>query len=224
VVTGGLGTISYAWDNGSSDSNYTFNPTAETAVTLTVTDDCSLSESVTATVFVDEADVSFTHRLTGHASVQFTTAATNISQYNWDFGDGLGSSRPHPPHTYEEEGTYLVTLTVVNVNGCVEVLEDTVTVYPPLHVYLPNAFSPNGDGINESFGMVGEGYLYYDLQIFDRWGNRLRFGRFKDATAWDGTYKGKPVPADVYVYKIWVQPPIGIGHKESGYIQVLTKD
>jgi gliding motility-associated-like protein len=122
------------------------------------------------------------------------------------------------------EGTYPVTLTVVNGNGCLAILRDTVTVYPPLHVYIPNAFTPNGDGINDVFGMVGEGYLYYDLDIYDRWGNRLRFGRFKDATAWDGTYKGKTVPADAYVYKIFVQPPIGIEFRETGLIHVLFKE
>ena len=116
----------------------------------------------------------------------------------------------------------MVTLTVVNANGCETILQDSVTVYPPLHVYIPNAFTPNGDGINDSFGMIGEGYLYYDLEIFDRWGNIMRKGRFRDDTAWDGTYRGKLVPSDMYIYRIYVQPPIGIEYREVGALQVLS--
>lgn len=224
TVTGGLGNITYAWEGGGSDPDYTFTPTETTTITLTVSDDCNLTESATANVAVDEVEASISHALIGHATVQFTSTSYNIYEFTWDFGDGLSSTRPNPSHAYEQEGTYPVTLTVLNGNGCEAVLRDTVTVYPPLHVYIPNAFSPNGDGINDVFGMVGEGYLYYDLEIFDRWGNRLRFGRFRDETAWDGTYKGKQVPADMYAYKIWVQPPIGIEFKESGVIHVLTKD
>jgi gliding motility-associated-like protein len=224
VVSGGLGTISYSWQGGGSDPNYNFTPTSSTTVTLTVTDDCNLSELATANVEVDEVEASFTHRLSGHATVQFTTNSYNIYEFDWDFGDGLSSTGESPSHTYDMEGTYPVTLTVVNGNGCVAILRDTVTVYPPLHVYIPNAFTPNGDGVNDVFGMVGEGYLYYDLEIYDRWGNRLRFGRFKDATAWDGTYKGNTVPADAYVYKIFVQPPIGIEFRETGLIHVLFKE
>ena len=224
VVSGGLGTISYSWQGGGSDPVYSLNPTSSTTVALTVTDDCNLSNSATANVTVDEVEASFTHRLSGHATVQFTTNSYNIYEFDWDFGDGLSSTGESPSHTYDMEGTYPVTLTVVNGNGCLAILRDTVTVYPPLHVYIPNAFTPNGDGINDVFGMVGEGYLYYDLDIYDRWGNRLRFGRFKDATAWDGTYKGKTVPADAYVYKIFVQPPIGIEFRETGLIHVLFKE
>lgn len=221
TVTGGLGNITYLWDGSGTDPSYTFSPQSTTTVTLEVTDDCNLSETATATVTVDEVEASFTHQLTGHASVQFTSNTVNVYDFLWDFGDGTGSTRESPDHNYSEEGTYWVTLTVVNANGCETILEDSVTVYPPLHVYIPNTFTPNGDGLNDVFGMVGEGYLYYDLEIFDRWGNRIRFGRFRDDAAWDGTYKGKVVPSDSYIYRIYVQPPIGIEVREAGVLYVL---
>jgi gliding motility-associated-like protein len=222
TVSGGLGNIAYSWEGGGSDPSYTFTPLSTITVTLEVTDDCDLSESATANVMVDEVQASFTYRLTGHASVQFTSTTVNVYDFVWDFGDGTGSTRESPEHDYDEEGTYLVTLTVVNANGCEMVLEDSVTVYPPLHVYIPNAFTPNGDGLNDVFGMIGEGYLYYDLEIFDRWGNVMRRGRFKNELAWDGTYKGKLVPSNQYIYRIFVQPPIGIEFREAGALQVLS--
>ena len=220
-VQGGLGNINYSWDGSGSGPIYTFTPQGTTTVTLVVTDDCNLSESATAEVAVDEVQASFTHQLTAHATVQFTSEVVNAMEYLWDFGDGNESTRVSPLHTYDMEGTYFVTLSVTNINGCQTVLEDTVTVYPPLHVYIPNTFTPNNDGLNDVFGMVGEGYLYYDMEIFDRWGNRLRFGRFRDELVWDGTYKGKTVESGTYLYKIWVQPPIGIEVKETGALFVL---
>ena len=223
VVSGGLGDITYSWDGGSgTDTSYTISPSSTTTVILQVTDSCGISETANATVTVDELEASFTYKLTKHSTVQFTNTTVGGVDFFWDFGDGLTSVRESPLHEYEEEGDYIVTLSVINSNGCETTVQDTITVYPPLHVYVPNAFTPNGDGINEVFGMQGEGYLYYDLEIFDRWGNKMRHGRFRDNTAWDGTYKGKLVPSGAYIYYIWVEPPVGIEVRETGVLHVLS--
>ena len=91
-------------------------------------------------------------------------------------------------------------------------------------MYIPNAFTPNGDSLNEWFGVIGEGYLYYDLEIYDRWGKLLKHGRFRDDSAWDGTFNGRLVPSGMYIYKVWVEPPIGIEVKETGVVYVLSGD
>ena len=67
--------------------------------------------------------------------------------------------------------------------------------------YVPNAFSPNGDGLNDTFGVVGHGILVYKLQVFSRSGN-LIFESNDTNLEWDGTYMGNKVPVGVYVYKI----------------------
>jgi gliding motility-associated-like protein len=222
TVTGGMGIISYLWDGGGTDSTLALTPTSTVSVVLQVTDDCGISESTMATVTVEELDASFTQQLVKHSTIQFTNTTVGATNFSWDFGDGEVSIRESPLHEYAEEGTYPVILTVTNSNGCQSFIEDTVTVYPPLHVYIPNSFTPNGDGVNDVFGIQGEGYLYYDLEIFDRWGNKMKFGRFKDDTAWDGTYNGKLVPSGAYVYRVWVEPPIGIEVKEAGVLHVLS--
>jgi gliding motility-associated-like protein len=222
VVSGGMGGITYLWNNSVTDTDYTFTPTSNTNVVLVVTDSCGLSEQDNATVTVDNIDASFTYFLTGPSTVQFTNTTVGAITYDWDFGDGLGSTGEAPLHEYEEDGTYLVTLTVTNANGCETTVEDSVTVYPPLRVYVPNSFTPNADGLNDFFGVVGEGFTYYDLEIFDRWGQKLLSGRFEDAEAWDGTVNGRPVPTGVYIYRLWVEPPIGIEVKESGAIYVIA--
>jgi len=222
VVSGGLGSITYLWDGNGTDPTYSLSPTSTVSVVLQVTDSCGISESITATVTVEQLDASFTHQLIKHSTIQFTNTTIGATDFSWNFGDGEGSFRESPLHEYAMEGTYPVTLTVTNSNGCQSTLEDTVIAYPPLHVYIPNAFTPNGDGVNDVFGIEGEGYLYYDLEIVDRWGNKMKHGRFKDNTAWDGTYKGKLVPSGAYVYRVWVEPPIGIEVRETGVLNVLS--
>jgi gliding motility-associated-like protein len=223
TVSGGLGDVSYLWDGGSgTDTSYTFSPPATTTVLLQITDSCGISESITATVNVDELEASFTYRLIKHSTVQFTNTTIGVTDFSWDFGDGLTSVRQSPLHEYDGEGDYIVSLIVVNSNGCEAIVQDTVTVYPPLRVYVPNAFSPNGDGINDVFGVEGQGFLYYDLEIFDRWGNKMRHGRFRDNTAWDGKYNGTFVPSGAYIYHLWVEPPVGIEVRETGVLHVLS--
>jgi gliding motility-associated-like protein len=89
-------------------------------------------------------------------------------------------------------------------------------------VYIPNAFTPNGDSLNDWWGVKGEGFLYYDMEVYDRWGKRILEGRFTDENAWDGTYNGRKVPTGLYVYKVWVEPPIGVEVKETDILHVLS--
>ena len=221
TVTGGRQPISYQWPDGSSDPTYTYTPAVDEQITLTVTDDCAIQETAIGVVDVDEVIASFTHQLAGHATVQFTTNTVDVFNFSWNFGDDSTSTARNPIHEYAEAGDYLVELTVVNQSGCDTTLRDTVTVYDALRVYIPNAFTPNEDGVNDTWGVIGEGYLYYDMEVYDRWGQRLLEGRFTDKEAWDGTFKGRKVPSGVYVYKVWVEPPIGIEFKESDILHVL---
>ena len=80
-------------------------------------------------------------------------------------------------------------------------VSNTVEITPPVSVYIPNAFTPDGDGLNDIFIPVGKGITEYTLQIFDRWGE-LIFQSSDFNTGWDGTYKSEPVPMGSYVYKI----------------------
>lgn len=221
MVQGGKGNLTFMWNGASGSSTYTFQATQTTNVAVTVTDDCSLSASDTATVEVDDAVASFTQELVRHNAIEFNNTTPNTDEVFWDFGDTLTSDQEMVTHYYDTAGTYTVTMIVVNTNGCVDSMTQEVTVYPPLHVYIPNSFTPNEDGVNDIFGVVGEGYLYYDLEVFDRWGNRLVSGRFTDENAWDGTVHGRKVSTGMYVYRLWVQPPIGIEHKETDVLYVL---
>lgn len=74
-------------------------------------------------------------------------------------------------------------------------------VTPQQKLYIPNAFTPNGDGINDAFGVKGEGLRNFTMRIFDRWGEII-FESDNPLHQWDGSYKGRPVQEGTYVYQV----------------------
>ncbi len=134
---------------------------------------------------------------------------TNFSRFNsiiWDFGDGNTSTQSTPSYFYGENksGNYLVKVTIVDTNGCV-VQNDTLYPFVPSatsYIYIPNVFTPNGDGLNDTFKIVGEfPECVESVLIFDRWGN-LIFSSDSYLNAWNGNYKNGPSPEGVYVYVV----------------------
>jgi len=87
----------------------------------------------------------------------------------------------------------------INELGCASGDTAHITIDPSF--YVPNSFTPDGDQLNEIFRPVFEGYVKIDVYIYDRWGEEII--HWTDLNGgWDGTFKGKPVQEDVYVYKI----------------------
>lgn len=221
-AVGGVGGLTYSWDGNGTDTSYAIAPTSDITVNLSVSDSCGVTVEEDVFVLVDETEASFTSELVAHNAYQFTSNAEGAVEYFWEFGDDSTGTAPNPRHVYIEPGVYQVSMTVTNENGCVTTEYAEVTAYAPLTVYIPNSFTPNDDGLNDTWGIVGDGYLYYDLEIYNKWGERLLEGRFTDEVAWDGTFKGQKVLADAYVYRVFVQPPLGIEFRESGVLFMLS--
>jgi len=89
-----------------------------------------------------------------------------------------------------------------NGNNTIASTSNYAEVIPPISIFIPNAFTPNGDGINDTFGVKGEGISNYTLRIFNRWGEEV-FTSENPKQQWDGTYRGKPAQSDTYVYKLF---------------------
>lgn len=143
--------------------------------------------------------------------VQFhEESADNAVTFDWNFG-GLGSSTdPDPLFTFPDQfgGTYPVTLLVTNVLGCPDSTTRWVEVRDELLVYVPNTFTPDGDGLNETFRVIGNDIDpdEFELTIFDRWGAVL-FSTTDPAEAWNGTANnaGGPLVTGVYPYLLRVR-------------------
>lgn len=125
--------------------------------------------------------------------------------------------------TITEEGIYTVNLK----NRCgVFTASTTVRALDCGKVYMPNAFSPNGDGINDHFTVLGgANRRFRAFRIFDRWGNLL-FERTDalpgdDGLAWDGTFRGHPLPMGAYIYDLEMELPDGTRDRQSGMLYLL---
>lgn len=115
-----------------------------------------------------------------------------------------------------DSSTYWVEVT--DIYGCKGTDSVELQKVCPTQIYIPNAFSPNFDGINDYFGILGEGIISMRFQIFSRWGELVYETTNVDAF-WDGNFKGKPVRAGVYVWQLELE-----GYQEDGgiYQEVLA--
>lgn len=101
-----------------------------------------------------------------------------------------------------------------NGNNQIMSVSNEVEIVPAAIIHIPNAFTPNGDGLNDTFGGLGEGLTEYNLQIFNRWGN-LIFESNDMKNQWDGNYNNKLAPIGVYVYKINAKGPSANGRSKN---------
>jgi gliding motility-associated-like protein len=96
-----------------------------------------------------------------------------------------------------------------------------LSLYQPLRIYVPTAFSPNGDGLNDTFGAVGEGIEEYKLTVYNRWGEVV-FATNRINQKWDGAYQGSPVSFGAYSYELLAYgKEFGKMHK-SGAVAVIN--
>lgn len=145
--------------------------------------------------------------------VTFTASAQPpATAYRWDFGDGtvLTSASATQQHTYRSPGTYTVRLTA---QPCSDTAIRQILVVVPSTLFIPTAFSPNGDGQNDVW-FVGANPSLRKLRwrIYNRWGVEIAAGDALNAT-WDGTCDGQPCPEGVYV--VFVEAETDTGQKLS---------
>lgn len=110
------------------------------------------------------------------STVEFHNTSYNAYTARWYFGDGQVSTEFEPIYTYPNAGMWPVTLTVWNMYGCVAEKRNVVIINDMFNVYVPNAFTPDDDGINEVFlpEISGKPFINkYTLRIFDRWGTTI---------------------------------------------------
>lgn len=133
--------------------------------------------------------------------VQFNNLTKHGQTYHWSFGDGTTSSEVHPFHTYADTGYYDLRLVAYASNGCSDTLERIMDVAPLGIYHLPNAFTPNDDGVNDIY--VGNGLMRgvrsYSMTIWNRWGEKV-FESDDPTVGWDGrTRSGEPAPKGNYL-------------------------
>ena len=151
------------------------------------------------------------------------TAATgpyNVRFY-WQADSQAAGSGPTYTVRYLQRGSYCVYLKVESELGCVDTAVYCFEVSGYV-LFIPNAFTPNGDGVNDLFTVIGYGMEYLELTVYDRWGQQIYTARGIEQVQWDGTKGGTPLPEGAYVYLLRYKPVDKEGVEErTGSLMLL---
>ncbi|WP_163407529.1 PKD domain-containing protein [Flavobacterium ajazii] len=135
--------------------------------------------------------------------VKFTNLATgDFISTSWDFGDGNFSTDTNPEHIYTREGSYTIKQVVNYPFGCQYSYEATILVEKGYKLVMPNAFTPNNDGINDSFAPVFQGLNNVTLDIYDTWGGIIYTETGVNIHGWRGKIKDLDAENGNYYYRI----------------------
>ena len=143
----------------------------------------------------------------GSSEVSFVNNSSNAVDYIWNFGDGSTDSLFNPgsyEYDVNEEEFFIVSLTGTTELGCSDSVQLLVNVNQDEVLFAPNAFTPDGDGLNDSwFPTVSAGIdeNFFSVKVFNRWGE-LIFEAKDFYSSWDGTYQGNAVQIGTYTYSI----------------------
>ena len=164
--------------------------------------------------------------------VSFTSiGADSPIAYRWDFGDPASGDENQsvlisPSHVYESSGSYNIELKAMDNIGCEHTISKNnyviISEEPtplPNSLYLPNAFTPNGDGENDVFRIRGYYGDVFSMTIYNHWGELL-FQSSDPSLGWNGYRNNQPVHSGTYVYLVEIEDHEG-AKQLSGYVTLL---
>jgi gliding motility-associated-like protein len=157
--------------------------------------------------------------------VQFINTSTDATAFDWQFNQSDFSSVFEPIYTFADTGFQEVTLIVTHESGCQDSLTRLIDIPPVIQAYLANAFSPNGDGINDEFKLQGVllGIRDFRMSVWDRWGN-LVFESTDPNQAWTGqtaNLRQEDTHSATYAYQVSYQDARGKRSEHTGSILVV---
>lgn len=225
----------WIWTIEKLSSSRDFNPVFTNAkpglydVTLTTTtlEGCRTNITKTAALLVKPAPTAdYTYSKADwqdeKTMMQFKPVS-NMSAYSytWIFGNGVISHDSTPRHTFNLPGEYTVTLKVESANGCSNEVSKSFYVSPPLDVYFANAFTPNGNWKNETFGPDGNGRCRsFNMQIFNRWGSMV-FSSDNWYKRWNGYMGDTEMEQGAYNYRATIVDEDGRSYNFYGSVLLI---
>ncbi len=216
-ITGGVFPYTIKWSDGdvSGVNGEIMETNKEGSYSVEVTDKNGCSKTVQIDVALPKIgypEFDYTsfylqtfNALTFNDPITFTNNSTeNYLSVSWDFGDGNSSNENDPVHTYTKEGSYVVTLYVTYLSGCVYEMKKTLYIGDSYEIEIPNAFTPNSDGFNDTFRPVYYGFKTVELKVFDTWGSLIYSESAQGATmkGWNGRILGKPASNGNYIFQV----------------------
>lgn len=215
--------------SGSLDDPFSPNPLATpdstTTYSVTITDAagfCQIEKEVTVIVSPIVSVSPVIDTILKGASVQLLATYHPDYTYHWTPAEGLDNPEIHNPVASPEQET-VYTLTVTDVNGCLATRTVTIvvlTLCEEPYIFVPTAFSPNGDGVNDTFRVMGNNIAEIRLIVYDRWGEKV-FETTKPEYGWNGTFRGKVLPPDVYGYYVELTCIGGLNFYKKGNVTLF---
>ncbi|MCK9613654.1 MAG: PKD domain-containing protein [Bacteroidales bacterium] len=194
------------------------------------TNGCHIKDTAYVRVYPTPVANFYTNPDIGYAGItnmQFIDISLNANAWYWEFGDPGSynynySNEQHPHHTFADSGTYSVMLVATSTYNCRDTIIKDVLIFPEFVIFIPNAFTPNRDHINDVFkpsiiGFDRESYRFY---IFDRWGKMIFFSSNIE-NGWDGKINGKEAAEGIYSFLLYVNENTGKDHKVKGIVTLI---
>ena len=156
--------------------------------------------------------------------VTFNNTSLNFIDAYWNFGDNNFSNEWDVVHSYDSVGWFEVELFIEDINGCSDSTYQNLLVENDIIFYMPNSFTPDGDGLNDNFVIKGfnlEKYQSYYLEIINRWGEVI-YTSDDINSSWDGkTSDGSDAMSGNYIWSLRLKDMLGKEIKEIGNFMLL---
>ncbi len=204
------GFVSYQWSDGQNTADVNLGAGA---YILTVVDSlgCQASADITVTASAPTAAITGpTSVINLNSLIELQSSSLAgffpINAWYWNFGDGNSSNLENPTHTFTEAGSYTVNLLVTDELGCTDITTYLIEFDPGFTYYVPNSFTPDGDGLNQIFSPIFSGPIdqtNYQMLIFNRWGEII-FETLDPNEGWNATLgpNGQACQVGTYTYVI----------------------
>ncbi len=208
VATTSFPPLSYLWSNGSTTEDLFALDTGIYSIVITDAHNCTADSFFYVgndSIFsIDATPDTVTIDLGEIVNLNVTPFGSSFGTVFWIPAHGLNCTNCTSPVSSPLQSiTYQVTGT--DVNGCIATDTVRVNVIPAYTVFIPNAFTPNGDGANDYFEVFGnkEAWKQFDVKVFDRWGEKV-YENSDMNFKWNGVYKDRLLNPAVFVYTVKV--------------------
>jgi gliding motility-associated-like protein len=233
VTSGNAQIVGWIWDFGDGTFSFAQNPvhvypdagTYPVQLTVTTSTDCQFTQPLPTVITVYPKPVAgfSTNPVTASIAfphIQISDESQGAVNWEYAFGDGYYSNLSSPLHTYNEVGVFTIMQIVYSDFGCADTAYRTVRIDEYFTFFVPNSFTPNGDGMNDSFQWAVMGVKDFEMRIFNRWGE-LIYRTFDPQGYWDGSYNGEFVQDGVYIWQATMHDLNGEYYRETGHVTVL---
>lgn len=154
--------------------------------------------------------------------ITFSNSSSKADIYFWSFGDGsISTTGTDQFHTYNDTGWFRVNLKISSNPGCADSTFRMVRIKDVYRLYMPGAFSPDANNLNDLYLPAGRGINTFHMTIYNRWGEKV-FESYDKNKGWNGlTEKGSPWPPGMYPVLIEIIDSEDFRHVEKGTVMIL---